>query len=147
MNQKIINKILYYLFNINKPSFIYNEEMAFSYLNINNGIIYYKKINYLNFYFAIAHELRHHYQHYYIQNYKNKYANIIKYELNNYDLKYHDNYFIENDATAFAFIMMKKIFNIEYLPKNNNSIYIKQFIYNNMQYYQKTMKGNNKEYE
>lgn len=143
MNQLIINEILKILGNIPKPKFIKNNELAFLYSPLDGGIIYYKNLDKISFYYYLFHELRHHYQYYYIKNNHDKYAKIIKEELANYNMNNYYNLFIELDSFSFAYLMIKKLFKVEYHHKSIHfsTQRLNRFINDNKDYYKNILKG------
>ena len=94
-----IDKVLKIL-KINKPKFIKNKYMAFSYVPKIDTIFYYD-YEYNKTLFLIIHELRHKYQYVY-----NK--NIFTYN------KYYYNSVSELDAYYFSYYVIRNIFNINY---------------------------------
>lgn len=128
-----VSKIL----NINLPRFINNKELAFSYIP---NVIYYKYLKKTNFYAAIFHELRHHYQYIYMKKNSDSLSLTYEIEFSNYDKFNYYNLNIELDAYAFSYIMMKKIFNIDFDFKIIKKERIISYIYDNFDLYEEYLK-------
>ena len=133
---KIIIKVSKIL-NINLPRFINNSELAFSY---KPGVIYYKYLKKPNFYAAIFHELRHHYQFIYKEKNNDDLAMLYEIEFSIYEKLNYYNINLELDAYAFSYIMMKKLFNIDYDFKIITKERIMSYIYDNFNLYEEYLK-------
>ena len=104
------------LLKITYPNIIFNDNLAFSYCN---ETIYLKKISNKNkLLFLALHELRHYYQELYVKNNNDFISEKWKYEMDRYKMADYMSYEIELDAYAFSYLILKNIYNIEYVLPN-----------------------------